>query len=687
MRATGPDPRRARAVLALALVVLATVGTGHAAARARPFDPDLRPPVRGQATGLTLVAQSPTVAPGGLFELRLGIGGLPLDGTVQLVLHDRVRSRSELATSFEGSGLRRQIYGVASLIAALPAEPDGSRRLALSFDPALPGGIRLSASGAYPLEVIAKDAAGTELDTLITHVLAEPPAADESPALDVAVVASMGAPPALQPDGSIALDDDDLADHLRLAEALAAVPAADATLAVVPETLDALATRATDDDLALIDALRAAAVGRSVLAHPYVDVSVQSLAAAGLRDQLTRQIERGRLVLSDALGVEPDPDTWLAGPDLAGAGLAALEAAGVEHLVVDPDRVEPLRSGPSSLSLARPFAVTPPGERVDPSSLDALALDAAIQTRLDADVPAPVLAHQLLAELAVLWFEQPGVARAVVVPVSPALPGDAVRILLDGLARSRLFEPGGLTEVISGAEPLLDAADSVVDRALEPADAETIPRDDARLLLGGWAQLDTFRGLVGADSPRTGPVVDHLLLATATDLTRRERRAHVDAATAVVDEVAGAVTTTDRTTITLTAREGTVPLTLRNDTGIPINVVIRLRSSKLEFPDGELLPVTLTEDTTRLDLAVRTRASGRFPLDVEVTSPDGRLVLTSTRYNVRSTAVAGAGVLLSVGAGLFLVVWWARHWRKTRRSRKLVAATHLQRDLAADPRE
>ena len=95
-----------------------------------------------------------------------------------------------------------------------------------------------------------------------------------------------------------------------------------------------------------------------------------------------------------------------------------------------------------------------------------------------------------------------------------------------------------------------------------------------------------------------------------------------------------------------------------------MNVVIRLRSSRLDFPDGEAIERTLEGATTRLDIAVAARASGAFPLQVEVRSPDGRVQLASTRYTVRSTAVAGAGLLLSVGAVLFLVVWWARHWRQ-----------------------
>ncbi len=57
------------------------------------------------------------------------------------------------------------------------------------------------------------------------------------------------------------------------------------------------------------------------------------------------------------------------------------------------------------------------------------------------------------------------------------------------------------------------------------------------------------------------------------------------------------------------------------------------------------------------------RASGAFPLRITVTSPDGVLTVARARVTVRSTAVSGVGVVLSVGALLVLVVWWASHWR------------------------
>ena len=669
---------RARSIALLALAAAALLPVPAAASTPQPA------PTSVQPAELRLVGQTATVAPGEEFEVRVDVGAVPPDGSVRLVLHGRVRSRSELTASIEGIGLRTEMYAVSRPVAELPVAADGSRRLSLSFDPAQPGGIQLSAAGAYPLEVIAQDATGTTVSRLVTHVLAEPPRGDESPPLAVGVLAQLGTPPALQPDGSLVLDRDELDEQLALAQALAEVPAADATLAVVPETIDALAASASDEDLALLDAIEAAAVDRSVLAQPYVRISPQVLASAGLRDQVAQALDRGSVVLRDALGVEPDASTWVAGADLGAEGLAAMEALGFRHAVVDAEQVEPLSPGALRLSLAQPFTLAPPDDPADPSRVDALAVDPRIEARIDEDRDdAQLLAHRLLAELTVLWLEQPAVDRAVVVPIDVDVPAEAVAVVLGGIEESQLFQPAGLEELFELADPLRDAGRTPVERALEPTTEASIGRAHANRVAAGWARVDTLRSLVGVDNPLVGDAVDHLLLATAAELDRDEQRAHLEAVFDAVDEVTDAVSMSPRATITLTAREGTVPITVENASGVPIEAVITVESSRLDFPEGETIPITLAEGVTRRDLDVRARASGAFPLDVEITSPDGEIVLGSTRYTVQSTAVSGAGLVLSIGAGLFLVVWWARHWREARRSAKLVAG-HPARHAKSD---
>jgi hypothetical protein len=448
---------------------------------------------------------------------------------------------------------------------------------------------------------------------------------------------------------------------------------------VSPDLVAGLAAEEDEGPATLLDGLQAVAAGRPLLALPYVRTSPDALAEAGLSGELAHQLDRGIAVLADVLGALPSESAWLATDDLGTAGLQLLDALGTERVLVAPDQVERLSDG--VLSPARPFLVTPPrsrgrdGDDEDddrPRTLEALATDAHLDELLHDDVAPALVASRTFADLAMLWFEQPGTPRAVVLPVDASIDGAAVRALLDGLSSATLFRPVALDDAFATALPLRGSDGETLRRALVPDDAGRIGTAVASDVTDLRALRGSVQRTVGAAAPILDEIDSHLLRATAVGLDGAARAGEVDAARAAVDGLADGVETPAEVGITLTAREGTVPLTIRNTTGSPLDVEIRLRSPKLELPGGDTFAMTLTEDTSRLDIAVRARASGSFPFEIEVTSPDGRLRLATTRYSVRSTAVSGVGVVLSAGAGLFLIVWWARHWREARRSAKLV---------------
>lgn len=661
--------QRASALLAVSLL-LALLGRNVGAIAQASSSPE------AAGVQIELAAQTPVVPPGGTFVVRLRLDGVPADGSIRMVVHQRVRSRSELAQSMDGDGLRGQALDTVTALSTLATEADGTRRLALSLDPAS-GGLLLRAEGIYPVELIAQDAALAPLATLVTHLIVPPEEGDDSPDLGVAVLAEVGAPPALQPDGTTRLERAAVDDMAELVTGLVAAPDVPATLAVTPETIDVLAASAEPGDAELVVALRTAAVGRTVLALPYVEVSPDDLAPAGLLGELGQQRDRGRQVLTDALDVEPTGSLWMAPPELGADGLAALAFSGVRRLVVSDTQIAPLDSGIISFSVAQPFLLrVPDGTSADvaaPTDVQALATDPVVLDRLASEGSPGLVASRVLSELAFLRLEQPSVARSVVLPIGAGTPAGVVQLVLDGLGSGRPFAAMGLDEAFDHAIPLLDGGGNQVDRRLLPVTTTPIRTAEARALTGARAHLGTFVGLVGADSPRTDPLARHLLLATAADLTAADRRGHIDTVEAAINGVTSKVSTPATFTLTLTAREGTIPLTIRNDSGVPLHVSVRLRSQKLEFPEGDTIDLVLTEESQRIDIAVRALASGAFPLEVDVTSPDGQRSLAMTRYTVRSTAVSGAGLVLSVGAGLFLIVWWALHWRRTRRSAKLVA--------------
>jgi hypothetical protein len=119
-----------------------------------------------------------------------------------------------------------------------------------------------------------------------------------------------------------------------------------------------------------------------------------------------------------------------------------------------------------------------------------------------------------------------------------------------------------------------------------------------------------------------------------------------------------------------------VPLTFENtlQPARPVKVRIRLESAKLVFPDGDQIK-TLQPGSNTIRFNVEARASGTFPMTIVVTSPDGRLAFGApVRVTVRSAVFGGWAVGLTVAALLFLAGWWANHFRRTRRSRRLEAA-------------
>ena len=110
-----------------------------------------------------------------------------------------------------------------------------------------------------------------------------------------------------------------------------------------------------------------------------------------------------------------------------------------------------------------------------------------------------------------------------------------------------------------------------------------------------------------------------------------------------------------------------MPLSIENDSGRALKVRIQLSSPKLTFPEGDEQVVELRPGKNRtVQVTVAARTSGTFPVVISLGSPDGGIEWQRVRYTLRSS-VSNAGILLTVGAALFLALWWITHWRKSRR--------------------
>ena len=126
----------------------------------------------------------------------------------------------------------------------------------------------------------------TTIQQLLTYMVRLPVTHEFGP-LDVAVVLPIGGPPAVQPDGTVRLDQataDVGPQHApRCSRAHADVPL---TIEATAETVDAL-------DPATVDALHGAVSGRQLSTTSYVRLHPSEWVASGLDDQLSRQFDRG----------------------------------------------------------------------------------------------------------------------------------------------------------------------------------------------------------------------------------------------------------------------------------------------------------------------------------------------------------------------------------------------------------
>ena len=213
--------------------------------------------------------------------------------------------------------------------------------------------------------------------------------------------------------------------------------------------------------------------------------------------------------------------------------------------------------------------------------------------------------------------------------------------------------------------------DEPLQRALTPVPASSLGRLPA-MLEAARAELATYRSVVGRQSPRTDPFDVRILTAGARGLSTEEQASYLEPITNTVRGELAKVSVPERQSITLTARKGRLPLTFHNTAGYPMTVSVELQSDALDFPKhpDRRLDVLLDEETKRVELDVVSRASGSSPLYVVVQTPDRRVELARTRYTVRSTAFSGVGLVLSIGAGVFLVLWWGRSIRRTLHARR-----------------
>jgi hypothetical protein len=669
--------------LAALAVLAALAATPVPAARAQQAAPSLE---------VVLTAISPAVGPRAPLDYRVGVrnhGQGPVrDLVVRAQLGQPVDTRSELAALLATPGGAAaatpldQFRPAVAEIAAGAGEQLERRRVPL------PPGLGDQRAGVVLPLAISVEAAGPagRVTAGLTTFVVDLPARAGQP-LRAALLVPLREPTHRNPSGDFV--DDQLAGLLAPTGSLGAV-AAELARPGAPEATMVVDAMLVEDATAMVggwrlrqgrertsvpagdpssrsadqflQSLKAAASRHPPAAFAYGNADLPALVGAGGGDRAERAVQRGRERLTDGLGTPPDTRlAWPVDGAIDGALLQTLEQRGSDVVVLDPRHLPAPETGVTQ------NATVDLGGRPEPQR--ALVGDAVLSGALSdpraASAPAE-WAQRILAETAVAWLERPNSSDPRGILLAPPQSWRPSRAFFRSLVRGLGAAPWLRLQPASALADDVPQGPAEGERRLATvttADADAgLPRRYLDLVERTRSQLDSFRRAVGNDFPSTGGDFNQdLLVAESSDwrpaATRTRGRGFIGAVTSGIRGVYRRVEV-GTTPVTLTARRGTIPVTVANESNERVTVVLRLTSPKVDLPAvSDPFVLEPRRRTTQL-LPVGTRATGTFPIRVEVLTPDGREPIASGEIRLISTAFNRVALAMTGGAVGMLLVWW-----------------------------
>ncbi|MEX1217761.1 MAG: DUF6049 family protein [Acidimicrobiales bacterium] len=618
---------------------------------------------------LTLIRQTAFVGPEGIFTAELSTGDLPAGTTLDLVLYGAVTTRARLDRTIAGEQLgtalfttpRTMISGAQSpVILSLPLKEQW---------PAPEGGTVLSQTGVYPVVIEAIAANGTRLDSLVTHLLRLPSPATPTTPLAVAATVVIDAPFGVALDGTPSYSDAQLSEAAEKFRVLSAATSLPFTLAATPSLVQAL-TESGDSSA------RPDSSARQTLSRPYVTVDSGSLQAAGSGSLLKQEVATGDAVLSAIFEASPDRQTLVLSPSVTPSALDQLSDPQTRSVVLQSSQIRSSLVSNEGSVLTNKFVI----ESANLTPFSAMANDDRTSARFLLTNNSVLGAHHALTEVMMLHGEQPGPNRGVVVTIPSGTTSAALKEFLAGLgaingslsgsAGAAALQPVTLNDLFTRVG-VATTSQTPVLRKWTSEEPKDLGQYGASVEQAQWNLLGLTM-LLPDGGDLTNPIERTVLASAQSALTSTERLSVLANADSQLRLLTAGITLPESQKVTLTSRSGKIPLVVTNS--LPVDAVVQLKvsSPKLTFPEGTTYEVVLPPaSTTRTDISVTTKASGAFPLDVQVYSTGGVLLVNTSRIDVRSTAISGFGLFLSLGAGVFLLVWWARNFRHSRRAQFL----------------
>ena len=579
--------------------------------------------------------------------------------TVEFQLQRRVASRD----SFRAIADRFAEAGVIDTLSVpvrrgIVSGTATSFDILLTTDAAARNDLYLPQPGIYPLAIRAIGADGGVLASTLTFLDRRDPTVT-STGTPVSVLGVLRSVVSHATDGSVAIDDQ-TRDLVQEFIDFLTTTRAPLTLQVQPELVKALAKSPELTDNALYENLKKALAERSIVTSTYMPVDAGAMVHNGLSDELLQQLKLGESTLAAYLPASViHRNTWIASTPLDQDTISVLRRMGITTVLM-------LADAQSSLDRqAPPPVLARPADGAN-GSVAVISVDDQLSTTIDNAGNDPVRLGVRVAAEVLTQRDELVAAGTVPTDVRMAVSSSTGEIL-DGAsltqALSLLSSVSGMSLQDLGGETTVNARNAVINFPVIVDHAADGLSNTIRL---ARRELNAVGSMLPGDDPRRLDWAGSLAAACSPDTPNPSE--YVDVLRSDMRKVTGAVSLVTPDSITLSSRTGSIRLQLRNGDSAPLRVKVRVSSPKVTFSNALGVTELAPGATTDIAIPVRARSNGQFSLSINVVTPENGLQVVSPGViNVRVTAVAGLGQLISITLLLVLLAWWWSHWRRSHR--------------------
>ncbi|KQX49461.1 MULTISPECIES: DUF6049 family protein [unclassified Streptomyces] len=445
-----------------------------------------------------------------------------------------------------------------------------------------------------------------------------------------------------------------------------------------------------------LDALEKAVQGHKVVALPFADPDLASLAhrgkdVPGSLGHLQSATALAGVTVETVLHTQASTDfAWPADGAVDPSIVAVATSAGADKVIARSDSVRD--DLPYTPTAARPFG---------DGSTTAVVSDALLSTAFEGDMVraenSTLAVQKFLAQSLAITLEQPEDQRSIVVApqrMPSVSQAQTMAAALQGLSGRRWTQPSDLLAA-AAAKPDPDAFTKVPSSSRYPKklrDRE-LPVQAFRDMKTTRDELNDFKVVLSQQDRVVTPFGNAINREMSTSWRGQARAAALYRINVLeyLQTLTEGVQLVDKSDLTLSGRSATIPVTVQNKLLQDVHLVLRLTSgnkNRLQVNgdrDAEL-PVKINGGHSQsVKFNASASVNGQVPMTAQLYTEDGTPYGQPMTFTVKVSEITATVMLVIAGGVLLLVLAGVRMYSQRKRVAARNAAEAAEAEAAGDP--